>query len=522
MTFTYHLRSGLKWSDGQPMTAADAAWTLNFYKKYSPANFASDVALLKDAEAPDDTTLVIHSTVPTVLYSGKTVFLYDFILPEHIWGKYENDYRAAKRFANVPAVGSGPFIMTKYLKGQYVELDPNPYYWGDSVGLKPHMDQVIYRIYNNEDALAAAVANGEVDFAYFVSANIINTLKTKPGVTTRAAIVPSFGEIGLNGGSSFETNTTNGFSPHGDGAHALTDVRVRQAIRMAVDSDSLVKKVLQGYGEPAQSPVQPDAATGKWQPGPSAPDLSFNIANANALLDQAGYKMGPDGVRIDPTNGKPLEFRYYTRTSDPNTIAVAPFVQAWLKEIGIKVDIQSVTSTKLGNIIDAGTYDMFQWGWYPNVDPNYILDIFTCGERPPDANTYRPSDSYYCNPEYDKLYKAQQAESDFAKRTAIVHQMQDILYRDQPYIMLWYDAALEAWRSDRWTGFKAQPADGGDVLATYGPLSVDSIRPVVGSSSGSSSSGIPASVWILLVLAVLIVGFVILSRRRRAHAEDRD
>src|SRR5205823_2996695 len=99
------------------------------------------------------------------------------------------------------------------------------------------------------------------------------------------------------------------------------------------------------------------------------------------------------------------DFRYFTRTSDQNTIKTAPYIQGWLKDIGIKVDIQpAVSSGKLGNIIDAGAYDMFHWGWYPSPDPNSILDIFTCQQRPPDPNTYRNSDSYFCDPAYDKLY----------------------------------------------------------------------------------------------------------------------
>ena len=522
MTFTYHLRPGLKWSDGQPLTAADAAWTLNYYKKTQAYNFSADVALMRDAVAQDPTTLIIHSTVPTSVYSGRTVYLYDFILPEHIWGKFENNSKAASLFPDVPAVGSGPFVMTKYVKGQYVELDKNPYYWGNSVpGMKPTIDKVIYRIFNNEDAMAAGVANGELDFAYFQSANLLNTLKTKPGVATRGAQVPSFDEIGLNTGAAYQSNPAGGFKSHGDGALALTDVRVRQAIRMAVDSNILVNKVLQGYGVPAISPISPESG-GPWQPPSSAPNLSFSIANANALLDQAGYKLGPNGIRIDPNNQKPLEFRYFTRTSDQNTVKTAPYVQAWLKQIGIKIDIQSVTSAKLTSIIQAGNYEMFHWGWYPNPDPGSMLNDFTCAQRAPNAATYGNNDSYYCNSPYDQLYQQQLAATDPTKRFDFIHQMQDILYTEQPYIMLYYSDSLEAWRSDKWTGFQSQPGSNGDVLAAYGPLSFVSIHPVTaGASTTTASSGIPAFVWLLIGAAVLLI-IVVVVLRRRGHVSDED
>ena len=116
--------------------------------------------------------------------------------------------------------------------------------------------------------------------------------------------MPSFGEIGINTGSAYQTDPAGGFKPHGDGHPALQDVVLRQAMRRAVDNQTLVDKVLLGYGTPGISPVQPGATTGAWEPGPDDPDLSFNIAAANQMLDDAGYTMGSDGVRVDPKSGQ--------------------------------------------------------------------------------------------------------------------------------------------------------------------------------------------------------------------------
>jgi peptide/nickel transport system substrate-binding protein len=522
MTFTYHMRSGMKWSDGQPFTANDVAWTLNYYKKYNVPNYSSDLALMDSATATDDTTFVLTSKQPTSFYSGNTVFLYEYILPEHIWGKYENDYKAAKRVANdnpQEAVGSGPFIITKYVKNQYVQLDRNPYYWGDAVGMTPHVDRVVYQIFGNQDAEAAALQAGSVDFGYFTTPSILNTLKSR-GIETQGAIIPSFVEIGINNGSAYQTDPTGGFKPHGDGARALTDVVVRQAIRRAIDNSVLVDRVMQSYAAPADSPVQPGATTGDWNPGPNDPDLSFNTDAANQMLDQAGYAKGPDGTRVDPKTGKPLEFRFYSRSSDQPSIDIVPYVQDWLKQIGIKIDTQTLNSNKLGNVILAGDYDMFVWGWYPTPDPNYILNIFTCQQRPPNPNVYRNSDSYYCNPEYDKLFHEQETATDPTQRIDIVHQMQSILYRDQPYIMLWYDQQLQA-HTKGWTGFVRQPTDGGDWLATYGPLSFISVRPVAAATGETGGGGSSTGLIIAIVAAVvvLIVAFVLVRARRREEDE---
>jgi peptide/nickel transport system substrate-binding protein len=520
MTFTYHFRSGVKWSDGQPFNASDAAWTFNFYKQNNVPNYSSDLALMDEATAPNDTTMVLTSTKPTSFYSGSSVFLYDFILAEHVWGQYENDYKAAKQRTGFPSVGTGPFIITDYVKNQYVQMDRNPYFWGLDAGLTPHVDQIIYRIYGNQDAEAAALQAGEIDFGYFTSASILNTLKSR-GLETRGAAVPSFGEIGINTGSAYQTDPTGGFKPHGDGHPALQDVVLRQAIRRAVDNQTLVDKVLLGYGTAGISPVQPGATTGSWEPGPDDPDLSFNIEAANQLLDDAGYTMGPDDVRIDPKSGTPLVFRFFSRASDQNSIDIVPYVSGWLEQIGIKLEPQTINSAKLGNVILAGEYDLFEWGWYPNPDPNYILNIFTCAQRPPDASTYRNSDSYYCNPDYDVLNDRQSEVTDPAARVDVVQQMQAILFRDQPYIVLWNDATLEAHSPD-WTGFKPQPDPDGDWLATYGPLSFVNIRPVTGSTAGEGgSSGISAGAWIGILAAVMvIVGGFMLARRRRESDED--
>ncbi len=548
MSFTYHLRPNMKWSDGQAFTANDVAWTLNYYKTHNTSNYSSDLVLMDKATATDATTVVITSTKPTSLYSGKSVFMYEYILPQHIWDKYDcscpsgstadqTAYKAAKQDPVIGqdpttggAVGSGPFIMQEYKKGEFVSLERNPNYWGTAAGLTPHVDKVVYRIFGNQDAEAAALKSGEIDFGYFTSANILNTLKGQ-GLNTRGAQVPSFGEIGINTGSAYQApDPATGFKPHGDGAKALTDVVVRQAIRRAVDSNLLVQKVLLGYGTPGISPVQPDATTGAWTPGPNDPDLSWNIQAANDMLEAGGYKLtdpsappSATNLRVDPATGKTLDFRFFSRSSDQPSQDIVPYVADWLGQIGIKIEPQTITSGKLGNVILDGNYDLFEWGWYPNPDPNYILDVFSCAQRPPGDGTYLNSDSYYCNPAYDTLNDQQHSVTDPTQRVDIVHQMQAILYRDEPYIMLWNDQVLEAWGS-KFTGFVSQPGNNrGDALATYGPFSFISIRLAssggtggTGGGTSSGSGGIKSWIWIALGVAIIaIVAIVVVSRGRR-------
>ena len=520
MTFTYHMRSGMKWSDGQPFTASDVVWTLNFYKERNIPNYALDLAIFKDASVVDDTTFEIHSAKPTSVYNGQSVFLYDFILPQHVWSKLDEP----KKFDNVPAVGSGPFVVTEYEPGDFVRLERNPNYWGTQVGLTPHVDEVIFKTYNDENQMAAALQRGEIDFIWAMSsANILNSLKNKPNIQTRGAVQPSFEELALNTGSAFQTNPAGGFVPHGDGSHAVADPAFRRALRQAVDSQTIVDKVLLGYGEPANSPVQPSAVPAgvHWDPPPDQA-LNFDLNKARADLEAAGYvDTDGNGIVNDPKTGENVVLHYYTRTSDQNTTKTAPFVESWWKQIGVGVKIEAVSNAKASSINVAGNLDLYDWGWYPNPDPNYILGVFTCEQRSPKPGVYGNNDSYFCDPEYDKLYQEQLTATSTQDRIDTIQRMQQILYEQQPYIMLYYDRNLEAWRTDRFTGYIPQPSPDGDMLAFYGPFSIINIRPVTAGAGAAKSEGIPGWVWIGIVVGLVVVAAGIMLGRRRVSDEDR-
>jgi peptide/nickel transport system substrate-binding protein len=520
MSFTFTMRPNMKFSDGQPFTASDVAWTLNYYKKHNISNYTSDLALMKNVVATDSTHFVLNSTKPTALYSGKTVWLYEFILPEHIWSKYKDPQKAS----GWPAVGSGPYYISNYQADKgLVTMTRNPYYWGNSVpGMRPHYDTIIYEVFKDSNAEAAALQSGAIDFAYIDSANILNAMKGRAHIVTRGAVPADqlFEELSFNTGSAFQTDPAGGFVKHGDGIHAAADPAFRRAIREAVDDNVIVSKVLLGYGTPGISPVTPTETTGNWTP-PSDQALPFNLTKAKADLAAAGYKdTDGDGIVNDPVTGKDVILRYFVRTSDENSINTAPYVSSWLKQIGVGTKVQAMTDTALTSAIEAGDYDMFDWDWYSGPDPAGILGVLICNQRDPNPNTYRNSDSYFCNKQFDNLYQQQFLATDATKRADLVHKMQSILYQYEPYVILYNAEMLQAYRSDRVTGFLPQPAKDGDLLATEGPLSFISIRPVTGAAAEGSGS-ISASVWILGVLAVaIVIGGVVLLSRRRQNDED--
>ncbi len=511
-TFTYTVRDDLTWSDGEPVTAQDLAFTLDLYKNnhaYLPQNY---LRLMESVEAVDDRTVVLRSTLPTSLYSGSVPYLYTYILPEHIWDELEQP----KQFANVPSVGSGPFFIAEYKRGQFVRLERNPYWEGP----EPGMDEVIYRIFKNEDAQAEALKQGEIDFAYFDSASVYNSLEGEPNVGRHVGSIPSFDEIGMNTGSAFQAPEGR-FEPHGDGHPALQDPTVRRAIRMAIDSQEIADKVLLGYSEPGTTIVPPVTISGaRWVPTEEEA-IRFDIPGANALLEEAGYRdTDGDGVREMPNGGEPLVFRYYTLTSDQNTIKTAPFVQGWLRQIGIDTEISAMSTGRMSDEQVAGTYDLFHWGWIPDPDPDSVMGYFTCAERPPDAQTYANNDSYYCNPEYDAMYIEQRTELDPERRLEIIHDMQRLYYQDAPYAVLFYLPLFQGYRTDTFSGYVPQPQPKGDLLTGYSRDAVLSIRPVGEGGVTRELRGLSGTTW-LGIAGALVLLFAFLPMIRRRGAEDR-
>jgi peptide/nickel transport system substrate-binding protein len=506
LTWTFHIREGMKWSDGEDITADDVAYTYQRTLDDPIGNWKSYLAQIDEINVVDDYTLEITTKEET----PSLLSAYVYILPEHIFS--EIDKQGLKTFENYPnPVTSGPFHVVEWRKGQFFRMEANEDYWGGT----PKIDEVVYRVFNNEDALVQALKSGDIDFADTLGADFYDSLEGEEGIGLNEAAIPSFEEIGFNSGAS-ETQ------PDSDGHPALEDPDVRVAISKAIDRQTLVDRVLKGHGVVGSTIVPPAISFYHYEP--TEEELqTFDLDAANALLDEGGYEdTDDDGVREMPGGGQPLEFRYFARSEENATVTTGEFVSEWLAEIGIATDVKSLTDTKLTDVIYEGKYDMFHWGWYPDPDPDFILSVMSCGQRPPDGVW---SDSFYCDEEYDRMYEEQKTLIDIDERAEVVKEMQRIVYDEAPYAVLYYDQTLQAYRDDRWTGFTPQPTDGGDLLASYGPFGFVAIEPVSAESQQAtareSTSGIPPAVWAGIVGGLILIMGGGLLIRRRASREDR-
>jgi peptide/nickel transport system substrate-binding protein len=512
LTWTYHLRKGVKWSDGQPLTAKDVAYTFNRVRngKYEQTNYGNYVGGISSVEAPDDTTVVMKVKKPSPIMEHLALY----ILPEHIWKSI--DEKAVTDFTNEPTadgiVGSGPFITTEHKKGQFIRMERNPSYWG----AKPKIDELVFRIFQNEDSLAQALRRGEIDFADDLGSNVFNSLKDAPGIKAVSATYSGFNEVSMNNGAALDDGT-----PIGNGHPALKDKRVRVAIAHAIDTKTITERVFGGHGEPGTSIIPSLYEKFHYDPGDTA--FTFDLAEANRLLDEAGYKKGANGIRTMPDGKRPLKFRLLGRSNSQTSKKTVEFVAGWLKDIGIDVQSKIVSEDALTEIIGEGKFDMFEWGWVVEADPNYQLSTFTCASRSykDGGNIYANlSDSFYCNKAYDALYAQQAEQIDVDQRAETVKAMQKMLYDDAAYVVTTYYDDLQAYRSDRFTNFKPQPAPDGVLLFQYGTYSYRSIEPVTqakksaAKSSDSNSGLVVGSVVVGAALIGALVFFGLRGRRR--------
>lgn len=503
--WTYTIRAGMKWSDDQPLTAKDVAWTYNQMMEKSELAVANGglVENFDTVEATDDTTLVITLKKPQAPVPGQEIP----VVPEHVWSKVDKpgEFKNDK-----DTVGSGPFQLESYEANKSVTLKANPNFWRGA----PKIDEIQYRYYTNSDAQVQAIRSGEVDFVTGLTPEQFKAVEGADNVETNVGKGRRYQGISINSGLADAKD-----KPFGTGNEALKDVKVRQAIRAGIDTETLRKQVMQDYAQPATSFIP--AVFPKWALPADNPAISgFDVEKAKSLLDEAGWKEGSDGIR--EKDGKKLELRFLTDSNETIEANTAKFLEPWMKDIGIALKNESSDVDTVTERTTKGDYDMYFSGWSINSDPDYQLGLNTCGIRPDADGNGGTTQDGYCNPEFDKLYNQQHVELDEAKRIDQVHQALAVHYTDTPSVTLWYPNQLEAFRSDRFEGFGKQPADGGIIANQVGYWGYSSVAPV--SAEQSDEGGGPGvGLWVGIgIAAIVVIGGGVYLMRRNKNADDRE
>ena len=442
LTYTFTIREGVKFHDGQPLTAKDVAFTYNMVMAHEDfPTLHSYVEYFKSVEAPDDKTVVINLSQAIPNIESKLVFLY--ILPDHIWNAHAQD---AAKFDDPKTIliGSGPFKLLEYKQDEFIRLGRNPDYYGGPA----KVDEIIFQIFPSPDVLVQALKSGQVDMITSVPNTSVEGLKADPNIKVVAGppLNPALTDIIFNVIDPKNCPTADGGLCTGH--PALRDKQVRLALAYGTDKQKIIDVVLLGLGEPGIALVP--SGLGDWFNN-SIRDYEYNPDLANHMLDEAGYKdANGDGIRDMPDGSKPLTFRL----NWPNTESAYPRIAELLSEmwgkLGIKLELQVVESDALtAKCCPAYDYDVMIWGWIADPDPNTMLIIPVTDQIPTGYNETGFSDA-----RYDELYAKQGVELDHAKRKDMVWEMQSIVHANVPYIIPYYGFTIQAYRIDRFTGWK--------------------------------------------------------------------
>jgi peptide/nickel transport system substrate-binding protein len=511
--WTYKLVGGAQWSDGQPVTSKDVVYTLNAVLDGGPeaANWSSALTHVDSVSAPDPATVVLRLKNPSVLLPSIPIP----IVPEHVWSKMNAEQVSG--FANTPdspggVVVSGPFKpVSADATLSSITLDRNTSYYGQ----RPNIGHLVFRIFKEEDGAVQALKKGDIDFVEGIGGVSVERLKGAKDIATHVGTTSGFNEIAFNSGS---IDVKSG-DPAGDPNPAVLDPAFRHALGFAIDKRVIIDKAFQGLATPAQA-IIPDGSPWQWNP-PAQDEYTFDLVKAGRLLDAAGYRLGPNGKRLRPDGSPVGTLRLLARSDAAESIPTMNLFKDWIAKLGLDSSVTPVSSDKLGTIILDGTFDIYEWGWTLDPDPDSMMSYLTCGARG------GLSDSWYCDKTYDDMYQAQNSELDHDARKRTLDEMQEKLYLDAPYLLTTYHTVGEAYRSDRFEGFQPQPAGTGPYLTqyNYGYANYTDIRPTAGAASALEQQNGNRLTFILIAAAVGVVAVVagaVVMRRRRSTADDRE
>lgn len=428
-TFTFTLRKGLKWSDGQPFTSKDVLFTYNLLANINTTsaqagNFSmvqgydqvksGKATTLSGFSAPDDYTFVIKTTQPDIgLLSIVSQYA---ILPQHVLGKDAIDKVASDAFFNHPTVGLGPYNFVTYKTDQYVELKQNPNF------RTPAHIGTIYLKPVTSDVATSQLGTGEMDLVQ-ISPTDLPTVQGMSNVKTVTKQSPGYIRIAIN-----QTKAQ------------FKDPRVRQAMLYAIDRKKIVQSVLDGQGSVVNTTMMGDAM------GTNLNDYAYNPDKARQLLAAAGW---------NPNTTVTLAWIPGQRDRDTS----ATVVQSQLEAVGMKVKLKQVQADELVKSYTDLSFDMALYGGGSYaVDPWSAYPILACDQGYPDGANL----PHFCDPNFDKLMKQANSTADQAQRTKLYQQASDLENKDAAYLWLYNPNTIWAYNT-RLQGF----APSGDITAPF-------------------------------------------------------
>jgi peptide/nickel transport system substrate-binding protein len=428
---TLTARPEVKWSDGQPFTAKDIAFTFELLKKHKALDLYGVWEFVDSIQAKDDNTVEFNLKRPYV--PGFLYIAHQPIVAEHAW----KDVQDPVTYKNENPVATGPFSVVKVFQNQVFELGRNPNYWQQG---KPAIEGLRFPAYPGNDQANLALLNGELDWAGNFVPDIERVYVSKNKENNHYWF-PLVGNT-----TTLYVNTKK---------KPFDDVRVRKAISMAIDREQIVKIAMYNYTKPS-NPTGLSDAHAKWisPEAEKAGDwVKLDVAKANALLDEAGFKRGEDGVRVGPDK-QPLRYDVNVVTGWSDWVRAVQIICQNLKEIGIDASLKTYDLSPYLERIQKGEYDISISWTSEDPSPYYFYrDLMSTDTIKPTGEVAARNWGRYGNTEADGLFKAFEATSDAAEQKKLADQMQMIFVKNAPIIPLFPGPSWGEYNTARFTNF---------------------------------------------------------------------
>jgi peptide/nickel transport system substrate-binding protein len=396
----FTLRDGVRWHDGAPFTSADVAFTCRAImdeKVASPRR--SDFDLVESVGTPDPKSVIVRYKKP---FSPALLSWMGAILPEHLLGKLDPS-KWPEAYNRAP-VGTGPFKFDSWKTNEFIRLKKNPDYFLGS----PWLDSIVFRVLPDPLTLQLAFQTKQVDF-WNVSPWAVKNLERDPRLDLFSAPGNMYNYIGWNLRRPM-----------------FQDLRVRQALAQAVNVAQMIKHIIYGRGVQSTGIFTPQV----WFFNPSVKPLPYDPAAARKLLDEAGWKVGPDGIRVK--EGKRFSFTLLANNGNEVRRDIATLVQDDLKQVGIEVKVEIYEwAVLLKRFVNKGEFDAIVLGWGLGYDFDQYGIWHSSQTHPEELNFIG-----YKNPEVDHLLTDLRQEYARPEIIRLAGKLQHAIYADQPYLFL--------------------------------------------------------------------------------------
>jgi len=423
-TLIFHLNEKAKWHDGKPVTSEDVKFTSEYRREMDPRVEEFMQEYLEEIETPDEHTVIYHLKKP---FSPFLTWLHPLgltvILPKHIW----EDVSDPRAFEGM--TGCGPFIFDKLDKDRNVIVlkANNAYFLG-----RPKVARVEIHMFKSEGTMLLALKRGDIDVVGRVKGPSVPSLMGKENINI--VLTPSYST------KNIWFNMRN---------YPVNITEVRQAMAYCIDYDQLAQTSILNYGEACG--YCPDISSSMWWFNPDAIRYTRDVSKANELLDSIGFlDTDGDGIRELP-DGTDLVIDLYAPAPDTTYMREAELIRSWMDDAGIEIDIKAVDfPTWVNQFLFDHTFDTI-------IVTTLLLD---CPYKSAHIDLIYCDMPGYRNETFDKLVDALLSATTREEQKQISFEMQEMLARDVPGVSLYSADTIDAYRSDRFSGFVRLPYDG--------------------------------------------------------------